>query len=292
MKEAQMSLSSLFKECLPINRKEVYYTATVLPCIVCADGFAHIHRFWQLLGIEVPQVNAVSESANIQFLTEYNAKQSIYIDLDRARFPAEVISGETPDVLILINGPSPLMVSIEAKMYDTVNTGELLDQLRLQREKVLEPLASGIPKARLVQVALLPAGMRIKAEAIQPVRLLHWEQILKEFADVTSASYFCGVLCLALKHYEVLRNEKSIFHANMEAMMTGEDILKAYDDGTLPFWTMGRSGGDSGAGLEQDIASGGWRQRRYELSREAPPNRNWFAIKDFVARVRQSKRPD
>jgi hypothetical protein len=49
-----MSLYSLFKDRLPINRKEVYYTATVLPCIVCADGFAHIHRLWQLLGIEAP----------------------------------------------------------------------------------------------------------------------------------------------------------------------------------------------------------------------------------------------
>jgi hypothetical protein len=39
-----MSLASLFEECLPINRKEVYYTATVLPRIVCADGFAHINR--------------------------------------------------------------------------------------------------------------------------------------------------------------------------------------------------------------------------------------------------------
>jgi hypothetical protein len=289
-----MTLSSLFKERLPINRKEVYYTATVLPCIVCADGFAHIHRLWQLLGIEAPQVNATLESANIQFLTEYNAKQSIYIDLDRVRFPAEVVSGETPDVLILVNGPSPLMVSIEAKMYDTVTTGDLLDQLRLQREKVLTPLASGIPEARLVQVALLPAGMRITAEAIQPARLLHWEQIVKEFAVVASASYFCGVLDLALKHYEVLRNEKLVFHANMEAKMTGEEILKGYDDGTLEFRTMGRAGGSTGAGLAQDLASGRWRKRHYELRSQETPlaNRNWFAIKDFVARVRQLDRPD
>lgn len=288
-----MSLSSLFKERLPINRKEVYYTATVLPCIVCADGFAHIHRLWQLLGIEAPHVNTTTESANIQFLTEYNAKQSIYIDLDRERYPVEVVSGETPDVLILINGPTPLIVSIEAKMYDTVSTGDLLDQLRLQREKVLEPLASGIPEVRLVQVALLPAEMRITAEAIQPARLLHWEQIVKEFVDVTSASYFCGVLDLALKHYEDLRNVKLVFHANMEAMMTGEDILKGHDDGTLVFRTMGRKGGSTGSGLVQDLVSGGWRQRRYELSsRESPlANGNWFAIRDFVDRVRQINRP-
>ena len=33
-----MSLASLFKERLPINRKEVYDTATVLPCIVVSGG--------------------------------------------------------------------------------------------------------------------------------------------------------------------------------------------------------------------------------------------------------------
>jgi hypothetical protein len=288
-----MSLASLFKERLPINRKEVYYTATVLPCIVCTDSFAHIGRFWQLLNVEVPPINVGSESANIQFLTEYNAKQSIYINPDKKRFPLEVKSGETPDVLILIDGPSPLVVSIEAKMYDTVNAGELRNQLRLQYENALKPLASGIPNARLVQVALLPGKMQITAEEIDPVRLLRWEDILEKFADVASASYFCDMLGLALKHYDVLRNEKVVFHANMEAMMTGEEILKGYEDGTSAFRTMGCSGGIQGKRLKWDIASGEWRHRCYELSsREMPANCNWFAIEEFFARIRQINLPD
>jgi hypothetical protein len=50
-----MSLACLFKKkLLPINRKEVYYTATVFPAIVCADGFKYIHRLWRLLGIDAP----------------------------------------------------------------------------------------------------------------------------------------------------------------------------------------------------------------------------------------------
>lgn len=289
-----MSLSYLFKKRLPINRKEVYYTATVLPCIVCADGFAHIHRFWKLLGLEAPRVDASPQSANIQFLTEYNAKQSIYLKTDRDRFPAEVISGETPDVLILVDRPSPLIVSIEAKMYDTVKAAELLDQLRLQRERVLEPLKSGIPEADIVQVALLPEGMGITAAAIAPMTLLLWEQIREAFADVTNASYFCGVLGLALEHYPALRSEKAVFYANMEAMLTGEQILKAYEDGNLEFQAMGRSGGSMGTLLAQDLASGNWRHRRYELRKRDTllGNGNWFAIKDFVARVRQFDRSE
>jgi hypothetical protein len=288
-----MSLSSLFKECLPINRKEVYYTATVLPAIVCAEGFAHIHRLWELLGIDAPQIDAAPESTNIQFLTEYNAKQSIYIATDKTRFPEAVSSGETPDVLILIDGPSPLIVSIEAKMYDTVNTGELVQQLRLQRENVLKLLAPalGIAETRVVQVALLPAGMPITAEAIHPTKLLHWQQIVEKFADVASASYFRGVLEIALQNYEVLRNEKLVFHANMKAQMTGEEILKRYDGKTLDFLTMGRSGGITGPLLARDLASGRWRRRYYELNPNPPANPNWFAIEDFVARVRPISPP-
>jgi len=74
--------------------------------------------------------------------------------------------------------------------------------------------------------------------------------------------------------------------------MTGEDILKRYEDGTLVFRTMGRSGGSAGADLTQDLASGKWRRQLYELNKGAQlANRNWFAIKDFIARVRQN-RPD
>jgi hypothetical protein len=294
MKDSLMSLSSLFKERLPINRKELYYTATVLPCIVCADGLAHIHRLWELLDLDIPQVNATPELANIQFFTEFNAKQSIYIDLDRVRFPVEMGSGETPDVLILIDGPAPLMVSVEAKMYDTVTTADLLNQLKRQREQVLLPLACGIPNARLEQVALLPAGMSIAAEAILPARLLHWEHIVEKFGDVASASYFCGVLALALTHYDCLRNKKLVFQANMDAKMNGEEILKRYDEGTLVFLAMGRKGGSTGASFARDLASGGWRQQLYEVSsRDMPfPNGNWFAIKDFVGRIREIGRPD
>jgi hypothetical protein len=54
------------------------------------------------------------------------------------------------------------------------------------------------------------------------------------------------MLDLAVKHYVCLRNEKLVFHAHMEAMMTGEEIIERYDDGTLEFQTMGRSGGFNG----------------------------------------------
>jgi len=47
---ASMDLAGLaeFDMRLPLNRKEVYFTATVLPAIICADGFEHFHLFLKL----------------------------------------------------------------------------------------------------------------------------------------------------------------------------------------------------------------------------------------------------
>jgi hypothetical protein len=41
-----MSLNKLFGERLPVNRKERYYTGTVLPGIVCQDGFKYFDRLF------------------------------------------------------------------------------------------------------------------------------------------------------------------------------------------------------------------------------------------------------
>jgi len=44
-----MALDSLMAQLLPLNRKEKYYTGTVLPGIICADNFAHFSHFTRLL---------------------------------------------------------------------------------------------------------------------------------------------------------------------------------------------------------------------------------------------------
>jgi hypothetical protein len=44
------TIRELLEKRLPLNRKEVYFTATVLPAIICADGFCRFDRFLKLLG--------------------------------------------------------------------------------------------------------------------------------------------------------------------------------------------------------------------------------------------------
>lgn len=82
-----MSLSELMQTALPLNRKERYFTGTVLPMIVCADGFRQLHLLAALMGCKLPRVKPDPASANIQFFTEYSLVESIYGVKTKARFP-------------------------------------------------------------------------------------------------------------------------------------------------------------------------------------------------------------
>lgn len=99
------------------------------------------------------------------------------------------------------------------------------------------------------------------------------------------------------KHYgddAILRRADEVFAANMAGAfgkyntgshMTGEELLVAHGRGEEFF--VGRGGGLDGHALADDIASGGWKHRRYETNRDAvePPSRNWFRLSDFVNRL-------
>ena len=72
-----LGLSGLFSRRLPINRKERYYTGTVLPMIVAGEGFKHFGRFLTLCGVPKVALEADPASSNVQFLTEYGFKESL-----------------------------------------------------------------------------------------------------------------------------------------------------------------------------------------------------------------------
>jgi hypothetical protein len=50
---------------LPVNRRERFYTGTVFPALVCADDFAHFHRFLTLLNIGDTQVDVRRDDVNV-----------------------------------------------------------------------------------------------------------------------------------------------------------------------------------------------------------------------------------
>ena len=168
-----MNFIELCERRLPLNRKERYYTGTDFPAIVCTEDFKHFGRFLKLLNQELKRQSPPSQidleavsfevsgsGVNIQFFTEYSLAESIFTKEAKARFPEPPETNETPDIMILINAPAPLLIAIEAKMYSAVSESYLRDEMGHQTSAILEPLKKVWPGLRVVHAALLPQPMK------------------------------------------------------------------------------------------------------------------------------------
>ena len=84
------------------------------------------------------------------------------------------------------------------------------------------------------------------------------------------------------------------YGTNRDGHLTGHEIFlgNLVDPETGDeFISMGRSGGLDGAALTDDIESGAWASRRYEVGFSEPPNANWFLIAEFVSRLPPDRLP-
>jgi hypothetical protein len=72
---------------------------------------------------------------------------------------------------------------------------------------------------------------------------------------------------------------------NRSGKRTGAELVDAHRRGER--FLVGRKGGLDGPLLSEDIATGRWRTQKYETNGEVamPPNDNWFALADLVARL-------
>lgn len=297
-----MNFIELCERRLPLNRKERYYTGTVFPAIVCTEDFKHFGRCLKLLNQELKrqsppsQIDLEAESfevsgsgVNIQFFTEYSLAESIFTKEAKARFPEPPETNETPDIMILINAPAPLLIAIEAKMYSAVSESYLRDEMGHQTSAILEPLKKVWPGLRVVHAALLPQPMK-KQFCEFPGPVITWDAVYEAYKDVASAHYFVEVLGTAISQYEDLTSRGvNTFLRNAEGIMSGQEILDSSLTGTCRFQAMGRAGGRYGRKLINDIIDGHWRKQRYEVNTSGDPKTigsNWFKIDDFVKLVK------
>jgi len=291
------SIAQLLETRLPLNRREVYFSATVLPGIVCADGFAHFDRFLKLLGVPESIIQAAfPPAANVQFFTEYCLAEAIYGEPLKQRFPNAPGSRERPALMILIEVSVPLLIAIAAKMYDDTSKAELIQQMDRQKKFVLNYLQRCWPKLQTIHVALLPEAMkagfggqevlRESEEALPSYRIVTWEQIRSAYTDVPSASYFAEILGIAIADYPEHKSVSS-WGANSEARLLGSEILYQFEQNGPQFKMimMGRKGGIDGSELREDVATGRWANKLYEVRSVSDNNRNWFPISEFVNRV-------
>lgn len=274
------SLHWLLDHTLPLNRKERYYTGTVLPGIVCADDMTHLHRLTNLMGVPGVDVSGDPDDCGLVFFTEYGVAESVYGPA-RDRFDDLPADRDTPDVVFLATRPNPTLFALEAKLYDRPSGFDLKTQLNRQA-KLLADLATRlavwleVPQVPVAHYALLPTA-QAGHDFGYPV--LTWQQLQSAYADVGPA-YWLAMLDEALSRYDDLVTRP---RPNDEDRLTGDDIVEQHHAGTATYTFMGRTGGIAGTELLGDIKTGKWRTTIYQVASTHPGNRNWFPTTEFVA---------
>jgi hypothetical protein len=221
----------------------------------------------------------------VLLFTEYGFAESA---MGAERFASWRIARDTPDLVILVTEPEPVLLAIEAKMFDRPSRAELVGQLDRQ-EALLVPLVERlarwlkVPAVRLQRAALLPAPLRAAIESAEPlpVPVITWEQVRDEWADI--GGYYHHILAVALERYATLAAPAA---NHQDDDILGQVLLDAARAGTLAHPWMGRQGGFHGKALRTDLETGGWRTTRYQVRKaELPGNPNWFPVASFVAAV-------
>ena len=264
---------------LPVNRKERFYTGTVLPMLVCADNFRHLGLFLSLCGL-----HNCRAGEDVQFFTEYGFGESVYTETDKQLWQGP-FSHDTPDVVIR---SGDWLLTVEAKMFHNPTAADLDRQMKAQKPLV-DLWVDRLGVSQQQHVLLLPHGL---AEQVDPhLRdldaewpVVTWEAVLGLYRGMAD-THWVKVLDDALTQYDALVSTGPGFGQNMDAKRTGFDIVDGWPD--HGYRTMGRQGGLAGDLLSTDIASGSWRTHMYEVSKQpTAANPNWFTIEEFRDRLR------
>lgn len=275
-----------YNHLLPINRKERFYTGTVLPQIITNDNFKHINLFFDLIENfpKVKQIQPNSENNNIQFLTEYSLKESAnFLGKKYKNLPK---TKDTPDVVILITEPDLVLIVIEAKMFTSPNVSEFKNQIKAQKE-VIKCIQENldIQSGNIFHLGLVPEryfSQNINADC----QIVYWENIVTAYKGILHGSFFYETLRYALQNFDTLVSANSgafgSFGKNSEDRLPGLEILSLHKVGKG--FLVGRKGGVNGAELKTDKESGGWQTYEYEVNftGKETPNRNWFSSAEFV----------
>lgn len=265
---------------LPFNRKERYFTGTVLPMVVADANFTHLPKLLELFGVSAQMTTG--PMPKVQFLTEYGFAESIKTPEDHARWDG-TYAGDTPDVVIA--GPDWLL-AIEAKMFHNP-TAEALNQQMRRQAPLVDAWASklGLPPEHVVHGLLLPERLHQRTHEGLTHPAVTWEQLLRAYRHL-GPEHWVSVLEEALDRHEDLESTFSdTFGANKDAVMTGSEIIKDFQEGPGHVAYVGRAGGFHGPRFKEDVTSGVWATRKYEVRRDPISATNWFPVAEFVNAV-------
>jgi len=277
-----------FETIMPLNRKERFFTGTVLPAIICYNKFKYINRFFELIDGFDHELQIISEANNNNILiqTEYSFKESLVESHFIEKFAGKYETKDTPDLVILITEPEYILFVGEAKMFSSANPGDINTQMNNQRW-FIDALQKGlnIRETNCFHFTLLPEKL-IPAKTSINYPVVFWEEIINAYSDIMDNDYFLNVLRMAIKKFDTLRSKYSSnsisFGKNMDSKLSGEKICELHSEGKK-FW-VGRFGGKDGQKFKSDIDNGNWKNFEYEININSKfaPNANWFSSDEFM----------
>lgn len=277
-------LTGKFSE-LPINRKEKFYTGTVLPALLFHNSLKNFYLFLrEIKNFPNDAVNEYKTGDRFLFYTEYNLKQSAGEGKNVGReIPTE--TNDTPDIVIEILNPHRVFIIIEAKMFRNIYQSSLSNQMSKQKTAVIEPLkkAFQLKDNQFFHIALVPEKSGLK-DGIE-YQVMNWEYFTDKRGLNAEDNNFYNYLRFALDNYEDLVENKSGKAGTVKDYKTVEEIYKnGKNNGT---WWVGRNGGEKT--IIEDIKTN-WKKHneKYAMNTIRPPrgrNANWITSKRFAELV-------
>ncbi len=196
---------------LPLSRDERFYTATVLPQIICKNQFEYISVFLNLINeklqnkVEWPAICADRNRTNIQIFTEYNLKKAWVGNVIKT-YGSPPRRFDTPDIVFNIVYPDNtiILIVIEAKLFGYTTTADLKYQVSKQKE-VINHLCKNLSTRRApIHILLLAEQQYKKFTEPLKVPVITWKEIYDKFAKLEDFrnDYFLHILGVALKSYD------------------------------------------------------------------------------------------
>jgi hypothetical protein len=267
---------------LPINRKERFYTGTVLPSILFHDGLSNLFCFLREIEGFPKSVNEKNTQDNLLFYTEYNLKESA----GKKSVGAEICTatGDTPDVIIEILEPQKVFIVIEAKMFSKLTRNDLGKQMAAQKNAIIDILRDkyGLDNAQIFHLALTPRQLGFKTTG--DYQIINWEFLLDNKDINLQDNYFANYLKFAIEHYDDLVCDQAGMASTVEGQVPGSKVyVNGIGEKTL--W-VGRKGGKHI--IEEDVKKGIWSDKLYAINTQKPQGGqkgNWISSHEFAAIV-------
>jgi len=173
------------------------------------------------------------------------------------------------DVFLCLIGPGWATISdADGRRLDQPD-----DVLRLEVATALAP-----PKQVVIPILVQGASMPEPAELPEDIK-----GITALNAHVMSDGDWDRSIAQLVSRLEVIGAKKEA-----GSKLTGKEILRRFrEDDHPPTW-VGRNGGSKGKEFREDVATGRWADKAYEVEFSGgSPSRNWFSVATFAAAVEE-----